>query len=240
MWNIFKNKLFILFLILLVAIFPIRVAQAGGSFNILNVIIGVVLAVVLWQVAPLIIPEITATQGGLAVATGIVSEVSLASIAINVAFEIGAGLALCAAGVNNAYWSGCGDSSGGGIPTIVSSEVGGCRYQIPLTFYIPSYQRGYRERIFYYDSDGNPVELPAETQRYRPCSWGWRWGGNNEQNKYDCGTEEQPNNCAVPDSSGYYVKTQLKNFLGYPQEQCLNLYITCELFGGSSYFVPEG
>ncbi|MDI6717907.1 MAG: hypothetical protein QMD86_02620, partial [Patescibacteria group bacterium] len=44
MQNLYKNRLFILFLILLIIIFPVRFAQAGGVFKSISLVIAVVVA----------------------------------------------------------------------------------------------------------------------------------------------------------------------------------------------------
>ncbi len=224
--GLFSNKFFILFLILTVSLysFSVKIAQAGkGFFTILSVVLMVVAIVFQQYWVPEMLTTYVFPGGYMTTATAM-----FGTGAILAGGTILTGAAACAEGLICA-----GGGSSGGIPTIVSSEAGGCRYQIPLTFYIPAYGQGWQEKLYYYDNDGNRVELPSGTQRYRPCNFRWfGWSFNKEQpenNIYDCGTEDTPNNCAVPDSNGSYALITNPNpWGGNPQQQCVNVTTSCE------------
>ncbi|MEK7549247.1 MAG: hypothetical protein AAB496_02035, partial [Patescibacteria group bacterium] len=109
--NLFQNKFFIIFLILVIAIYGLstKVAQAKGSFNWLNYII---IAVVVVS-APYLIPSL-----------GILPLTTLAEIGI------GASFVTCQFGSDSAFWSGCGGSIGGitiTAPMLIPGVQGECR-----------------------------------------------------------------------------------------------------------------
>ena len=120
--NLFQNKFFIIFLILVIAIYGLstKVAQAKGSFNWLNYII---IAVVVVS-APYLIPSL-----------GILPLTTLAEIGI------GASFVTCQFGSDSAFWSGCGGSIGGitiTAPMLIPGVQGECRVGLALpSFYEP-------------------------------------------------------------------------------------------------------
>jgi len=80
------------------------------------------------------------------------------------------------------YSGRCSDSQTAAGVTLVSTDVQSnqCSYSIPVTFYIPSFNYGYREVLKYCYDDGSGIEnpnivcdpLPSNTQRYRAPNFG--------------------------------------------------------------------
>ncbi|KKQ23191.1 MAG: hypothetical protein US36_C0003G0025 [Candidatus Wolfebacteria bacterium GW2011_GWC1_37_10] len=127
--GMFRNKFFILFLILTIGIYSLsaQTASAGSVVNfIVAAVVAVVVTVVTWGVGlSVVLPFVT--PGAF---SGIMAGLTL----LVAGPTIGIGIAQCVVyNQNNVVIPGC-DSSGSGA-VIVSSQNMGCSYQIPSTFY---------------------------------------------------------------------------------------------------------
>ena len=189
--RLFDNKFLVLFLILIISFyfFPVRVAHAGGVVDFFSSVINAVITVS--NVA------VNFVVGSFEVVLGSIPLVNQLPGIAYISDDGACRLQNASSGFLEIYNGKC-DS--GKTLTVISSELSGCFYQVPITFYNPVMNQGY-EHSTRYAWYADYYDLYYE----------------NEKNLPDVSARYSDNKCSILDPSGDHV-IYLKPDLTYYNE----------------------